>query len=487
MPEAGTPIEPEFMTAAHPVSPAVRPAALWEALIPVVVLIFLIRISLVNLESTAHIPLLLSAAIAALIGRSIGHRWHDIEQGILGGIVLGLKAILILLVIGTLIGTWIAGGIVPTLIYYGLGLLSPSFFLVAACLICCVVSVATGSSWTTAGTVGIALIGVGQGLEVPTPMIAGAIVSGAYFGDKISPLSDTTNLAPAVAGSELFEHIRYMLFTTLPSLCIALLIYAILGWTHGSGATDSDKVDLIRHTLEQHFNLDPLLLIPPLLVILMVMFRLPALPALFGGALLGALLAGAFQDASLQSIVTAAQSGYVSNTGVETIDTLLSRGGLDNMLPTVSLILAALAFGGAMERTGLLAALATAILRLARGTGRLVTATVVTCIGMNIVAPDQYLSIIVSGRMYREAYHDLGLHPKLLSRTLEDSGTLSSPLVPWNTCGAFMSTTLGVGALSYLPYAYLNLLNPIVAIGLAFAGWKIATLPNRSQPAIPPA
>ncbi|MCL4179967.1 MAG: Na+/H+ antiporter NhaC [Verrucomicrobia bacterium] len=475
------------MTAAHPVSPAVRPAALWEALIPVIALIFLIRISLVNLESTAHIPLLLSAAIAALMGRGIGHRWHDIEQGILGGIVLGLKAILILLVIGTLIGTWIAGGIVPTLIYYGLSLLSPSFFLVAACLICCVVSVATGSSWTTAGTVGIALIGVGQGLEVPTPMIAGAIVSGAYFGDKISPLSDTTNLAPAVAGSELFEHIRYMLYTTLPSLGIALLIYAILGWTHGSGATESDKVDLIRHTLEQHFNLNPLLLIPPLLVILMVMFRLPALPALFGGALLGALLAGAFQDASLKSIVTAAQSGYVSNTGVETIDTLLSRGGLDNMLPTVSLILAALTFGGAMERAGLLAALATAILRLARGTGRLVTATVVTCIGMNILAPDQYLSIIVSGRMYREAYHDLGLHPKLLSRTLEDSGTLSSPLVPWNTCGAFMSTTLGVGTLTYLPYAFLNLLNPFVAIAIAFAGWKIATLPNRTQPANPPA
>jgi Na+:H+ antiporter, NhaC family len=485
VPEAGARIEPEFMTAAHPVTTAVRPAALWEALIPVVALIFLIRISLVNLESTAHIPLLLSAAIAALMGRGIGHRWHDIEQGILGGIVLGLKAILILLVIGTLIGTWIAGGIVPTLIYYGLSLLSPSFFLVAACLICCIVSVATGSSWTTAGTVGIALIGVGQGLEVPTPMIAGAIVSGAYFGDKISPLSDTTNLAPAVAGSELFEHIRYMLFTTLPSLCIALLIYAILGWTHGSGATESDKVDLIRHTLEQHFNLNPLLLIPPLLVILMVMFRLPALPALFGGALLGALLAGAFQDASLKSIVTAAQSGYVSNTGVETIDTLLSRGGLDNMLPTVSLILAALTFGGAMERAGLLAALATAILRLARGTGRLVTATVVTCIGMNILAPDQYLSIIVSGRMYREAYHDLGLHPKLLSRTLEDSGTLSSPLVPWNTCGAFMSTTLGVGALTYAPYAFLNLLNPIVAIAIAFAGWKIATLPNRTQPANP--
>jgi Na+:H+ antiporter, NhaC family len=458
-----------------------RPAMLWEALIPVIALIIMIRVSLVDLDGTAHIPLLLSAALAALVGRCIGHRWHDIEQGILGGIVVGLKAILILLVIGTLIGTWIASGIVPILIYYGLTLLSPSLFLVAACGICSIVSIATGSSWTTAGTVGIALMGVGQGLDVPPPMIAGAIVSGAYFGDKMSPLSDTTNLAPAVAGSELFEHIRYMLLTTLPSLTLALVLYAILGWTGGSATPDTNKVNLIRQALEIHFNLNPILFLPPLLVILMVMLRLPALPALFAGALLGAILAGLIQDASLQSIVAAAQAGYVGNTGVEAVDSLLSRGGLDNMLPTVSLILAALTFGGAMERTGLLTALAAAILRFAHGTGRLVTATVVTCLGMNVLAPDQYLSIIVSGRMYREAYQKQGLHPKVLSRTLEDSGTLTSPLVPWNTCGAFMSTTLGVGALAYLPYAFLNLLNPIVAIVIAFAGWNIATLPGRTQ------
>ena len=281
------------MTATSSSPPTTRPAALWEALIPVIALMVMIRVSLVNLEGTAHIPLLLAAALAALIGRGIGHAWHDIEQGILGGIVIGLKAILILLVIGTLIGTWIAAGIVPILIDYGLRLLNPSIFLVAACVICCVVSIATGSSWTTAGTVGIALMGVGQGLEVPAPMIAGAIVSGAYFGDKLSPLSDTTNLAPAVAGSELFEHIRYMLYTTVPSLGIALGLYAILGWFGGTAATETDNVTVIRQALENHFNLNPVLLLPPLLVILMVMFRLPALPALFGGTLLGAILAGA--------------------------------------------------------------------------------------------------------------------------------------------------------------------------------------------------
>jgi Na+:H+ antiporter, NhaC family len=456
-------------------SPApIRPARLWEALIPVIALIVMIRESLVRFEGTAHIPLLLAAAMAALVGRRIGHRWRDIEQGIVDGIAIGLKAVIILLVVGMLIGTWIASGIVPILIYHGLYLLSPSFFLVAACLICCVVSIATGSSWTTAGTVGIALIGVGQGLGVPLPMVAGAIVSGAYFGDKLSPLSDTTNLAPAVAGSELFEHVRYMMFTTVPSLLIALAIYVALGWSAGPTTASAEGVALIRQTLAGHFDLNPVLLLPPLLVIVMVICRLPALPALLGGVLLGGLFAALVQDVPLKDILAAAQTGYTSKTGMETVDKLLSRGGLDSMLQTVSLILSALTFGGVMERTGLLAAIAGGILRLARGTGQLVSATVVTCLGMNVLAPDQYLSIIVPGRMYREAYQQQGLHPKVLSRTLEDAGTLSSPLVPWNTCGAFMSSALGVSALAYFPYAFLNLLNPIVAIVIAFAGWKMA-------------
>lgn len=454
-----------------------RPARLWEALLPVVVLIILIRESLVRYESTAHLPLLLAAAVAAIVGGRLGFRWGEIEDGIIEGIRLGLKAILILLVIGMLIGTWIAGGIVPIMIYHGLNLLSPSLFLVATCGICCVVSLATGSSWTTAGTVGVALIGVGQGLEVPLPMVAGAIVSGAYFGDKISPLSDTTNLAPAAAGSDLFEHVRYMLWTTVPSLLIALVLYAALGW---SGAVphspDAEKISVIRGALETQFRLNPLLFLPPLLVIVMVVFRLPALPSLLGGVLLGGLFAVSLQGAELKSVLAAAQTGFVAQTGVASVDDLLSRGGMESMLPTVSLILCALTFGGVMERTGLLAVLARAILRMARSVGGLVAATIATCFGMNVIASDQYLSIIVSGRMYREAYQQRGLHPKLLSRTLEDGGTLSSPLVPWNTCGAFMATTLSVSTWAYLPYAFLNLLNPIVAIIIGFAGWKIARI-----------
>jgi len=466
----------------EPTSP-VREASLWHALIPVTTLIVMIRESLVRFDGTAHIPLLLAAAIAALVGLRIGHRWDSIEAGIVEGISIGLKAILILMVVGMLIGTWIAGGIVPILIYHGLKLLNPSFFLVAACLICCVVSISTGSSWTTAGTVGIALIGVGQGLGVPLPMVAGAIVSGAYFGDKLSPLSDTTNLAPAVAGSELFEHVRYMMYTTIPSLIIALGIYAVLGWSSaGHGQVSEQNVALLRQSLDTHFKLNPVLSLPPLLVILMVTFRLPALPSLLGGVLLGGILAVTVQDTGFKDVLAAAQKGFVSKTGIEAVDKLLTRGGLESMMPTVSLILCALTFGGVMERTGLLAALANGILRLARGVGGLVSATVVTCLGMNVLAPDQYLSIIVPGRMYREAYRRRGLHPKLLSRTLEDSGTLTSPLVPWNTCGAFMTTTLGVGAMTYMPYAFLNLLNPIVAIVIAFAGWNIAQISTTDKP-----
>jgi NhaC family Na+:H+ antiporter len=463
-------------------APPARTPFLWEALLPVVVLITLIHESLVRYEGTAHLPLLLAAAVAAMLGRRLGHRWGAIEDGIVDGIAIGLKAILILLVVGMLIGTWILSGIVPILIYHGLNLLSPAYFLVAACLICCAVSVATGSSWTTAGTVGIALMGVAQGLGVPLPMAAGAIVSGAYFGDKLSPLSDTTNLAPAVSGSELFEHVRYMMWTTIPSLLIALAVYAVLGWSGGGTGANVEGVVSIRTALAGAFRLHPILLLPPLLVILMVVFRVPALPALLGGALLGGVLAGVIQGASMKTILAAFQTGYVSKSGVEAVDKLLTRGGLESMLPTVSLVLCALTFGGVMERTGMLGVLAGSVLRLARGTGRLVTATIITCLGMNVLAPDQYLSIIVPGRMYREAYRQQGLHPKVLSRTLEDAGTLSSPLVPWNTCGAFMASTLGVGVWAYLPYAVLNLLNPLVAIVIAFAGWKIARLPGATDP-----
>ena len=304
-------------------------------------------------------------------------------------------------------------------------------------------------------------------------MAAGAVVSGAYFGDKMSPLSDTTNLAPAVAGSELFEHIRHMAYTTVPALIISVVLYLLLGFFVVSGEGDTSSVTLYGDTIAKSFNLNPLLLLPPILVIGMVVFRVPALPALLGGAALGALCAVVFQEAGWGQILNVVHSGYAPDTGVADVDKLLARGGLLEMMTTVALILCALAFGGVMEKTRMLATIANAILRLAQSTGSLILATAATCIGMNVIAPDQYLSIVVPGRMYRDAYEKRGLHAKNLSRTLEDAGTLTSPLVPWNTCGAFMATTLTVNPLAFLPFAFLNLLTPMIAILYGYTGWKI--------------
>jgi len=452
-----------------------RAPLLWEALVPVVALIAILGVNIFKFHSEYHqVPLILAAAVASFMGWRLGFTWKEMEEGMIQGIVVGLKAILILLVIGMMIGTWIAGGIVPLLIHYGLKLLNPSYFLVACCLVCVVVSLATGSSWTTAGTVGIALIGVGTALGVPAPMTAGAIISGAYFGDKMSPLSDTTNLAPAVAGSELFEHIRHMVYTTVPALVIALILYALLGMKISGDGSPGGNVEEISNAIQTSFKLNPVLLLPPLLVIGMVIFRIPALPALLAGALLGGVLAVLLQGASAAGVFLVMIEGYTSATGVGAVDDLLSRGGMMGMMATVALIVAAMAFGGVMEKTGLLGRLAQAVLSLAKSTGSLITATVATCFGVNCLAPEQYLSIVVPGRMYTAAYRDQKLHPKNLSRTLEDAGTMTSPLIPWNSCGNYMATTLTVSTLAFAPYAFVNLLCPIFAIIYGFMGWKIA-------------
>ncbi len=483
-------------SASHPAEATPpRAPSLTESLIPVGVLIFVLINTLIVFSfggdtpekgwsvgslqigergGDAHLSLIIAAAVAAAIGLRLGHTWKSIEGGIVHGISIGLPAILVLMTIGVLIGTWIASGIVPMLIVCGLKTLSPAVFLPAACLVCAIVSVSTGSSWTTAGTVGVALIAVGKALDVPLGMSAGAVVSGAYFGDKMSPLSDTTNLAPAVAGAELFEHIRHMVFTTVPALLISLVLYAILGAFNASGGGDTSNVAAYVSAISDSFNLNALLLIPPALVIAMVVYRIPALPALLGGAALGALFAVLLQGASWGDILSAAHSGFSADTGNAEVDELLSNGGLLNMMSTVALILCALSFGGVMERTRMLSVIANSILKLARSTGSLIASTVATCLGMNIIAPDQYLSIVVPGRMYREAYEQRGLHPKNLSRTLEDAGTMTSALVPWNTCGAFMTGALMVNPLTYLPFAFLNLLTPAIAIAYGYLGWKIA-------------
>ncbi|MDD3148248.1 MAG: Na+/H+ antiporter NhaC, partial [Candidatus Riflebacteria bacterium] len=358
----------------------------------------------------------------------------------------------------------------------GLKLISPGIFLVATCLICAIVALATGSSWTTAATVGIALIGVGSGLGIPVNMVAGAIISGAYFGDKMSPLSDTTNLAPAMAGAKLFDHIRHMAWTTGPSLVIACIIYAVLGMQYAGKELDTASINTILDTLGSSFTINPWLIIPPLMVIGMVVLKVPALPGLFGGVFVGAIFAAVFQGAGMTEIIKAAQSGFSSQTGVVAVDELLSRGGLESMMNTISLILIALSLGGVMESSGMLYAISMKILGFAKSTGSTVLATFFTCVFCNLAAGDQYLSIVIPGRIYKDIYRDKGLHPKNLSRCLEDFGTLTSPLVPWNTCGAFMATALGVHPFAYLPYAFLNLINPIVSIVYGYTGFSMEKL-----------
>jgi NhaC family Na+:H+ antiporter len=389
---------------------------------------------------------------------------------------------------GSLIGTWILSGIVPTMIYYGLKILNPTFFYPLAAIICSIVALATGSSWTTAGTVGVALIGIAAALGLNVAIAAGAILSGAYFGDKLSPLSDTTNLAPAMAGTDLFTHIRHMLWTTIPSMTIAVLLYFIIGLFSGT-SVQVQSLDSIFQALEGSFNIGWYLLIPPAIIIVMLAKKVPALPALLIGALIGGIFAVIFQQetvlkfvgetghtkpvALLKGFWTAMFGGYVASTGTPAMDDLLTRGGMADMLNTVWLIISAMTFGGAMETTGILHRLARGILSVAKSTGSLIASTVGTSIGMNVIASDQYIAIVIPGRMYREEYERRKLQPKNLSRTLEDAGTLTSPMVPWNTCGAFMATTLGVATLAYLPFYFLGMLNPIIAIIYGYTGFTI--------------
>jgi len=438
-----------------------------------IVLLFLITTltyTIRVLDGYIHIPILLSASFAGLIAVGSGYRWSDLEEGIVRTIGMAMPAILVMLCIGMIVGVWITAGVVPSMIFYGLQILSPGIFLVATCLICSIVSLATGSSWTTAATVGIALIGVGSGLGIPLPMVAGAIISGSYFGDKMSPLSDTTNLAPAMAGSNLFDHIRHMIFTTGPSLLIALVLYGILGMKYAGKQLDYDAINVMLDALRGSFNISIWMLLPPIIVIIIVIRKVPAVPGLFSGVIVGALFGIVFQGNTVGDLFINAYSGYSASTGVEFVDSLLSRGGIQGMYYTIGLILCAMCFGGIMDTADMLKTIAEQIMKFAKSTGSLVTATILTAIATNIVAGDQYLAIVLPGRMFKEMYDERGLAPKNLSRVLEDSGTLTSPLVPWNTCGAYMHASLGVHPFAYLPYAFLNLINPLISIFYGYTG-----------------
>ena len=487
-------------------APRVDPS-LGRALVPVVLLIVLLGASvyLFGDESSSgpnQIALVLGTAAAALVGLAGGQRWKDLEAAIGRGISTAMGAILILLTVGSVIGTWILAGVVPTMIYYGLSLLAPSIFYAAACAICAAVALATGSSWTTAGTVGIALAGIATAYDLHLGLAAGAIISGAYFGDKMSPLSDTTNLAPAVAGTELFAHIRHMVWTTAPSFALALILFTAAGLVVPTPESAGD-LDAVLAALDRSFEIGPHLLLPVALVLALVIRRMPAFPALLIGALAGGLFAVAFQPdavlryvgepelsrpvALLKGVWQALYGGFVLDSGNAAIDDLLSRGGMASMLMTVWLIMMAMMYGAVLEATGILEALARRILRAVRSTGSLIAATLATSFGVNLLASDQYIAIVLPGRMFRSEYARRRLDPKNLSRTLEDSGTLTSVLIPWNTCGAFMAQTLGVSTLTYAPFVFFNLINPFVAAIYGFAQIGIAPLEpspaDRERPA----
>ena len=397
--------------------------------------------------------------------------------------------ILILLLVGALTGTWLLSGIIPAMIDFGLQIANPRFFLPACVLISALVSLATGSSWSTSATIGIALIGIGKALDLPVGMVAGAVISGAYFGDKLSPLSDTTNLAPAMAGGELFTHIRYMLYTTLPCIVITLLLFIVLGWSFSS----SGEVDtsLLSKSIRERFNISPWLFLVPLLVIIMIVKKTPSLLALFVGTLLGGLFALIFQPQLLmdlsESSVLNFKTIYKSifnaitvDTQIETNDPLLnelfSSGGMQGMLGTVWLIICAMVFGGVMDAIGALQAISNAFLKWAQTNFQLIAGTAATSLTVNLTASDQYLAIVVPGKMFAQAYRDRKLAPENLSRTLEDAGTVTSVLVPWNTCGAYQSGVLGVGVAEYFFYAFFNWISPLMTLVYAYFKIKIKNL-----------
>lgn len=455
-----------------------RTPKVYHALITFGILIVVMAVSIIVYGVDVHVPMFIGVILAALMALYLGYDWGFIEKAMMDGIYNALQAAIILMIVGILIGVWVVGGVVPAMIYYGLKLLSPSIFLIAALLICSITSLATGTSWGTMGTMGLALMGIAAGLGIPAPMAAGAIISGAYFGDKMSPLSDTTNLAPAMAGTDVMTHVKFMLLPTGVVYTICIIAYGLMGisYANSGNTADMSAVQEMSDALYSNFTINPILLLPPIIVIGAVAMKVPAIPGITLGIIAGAIIGMIFQgdNASFGIMLQAGKSGYVSETGVAAIDELLTTGGIDNMMSSVALTIIAMMFGGIMEQTRQLDVLVSKIVRIAKTPATLVTTTELTCLLSNATMPEQYISIVVPGRMYAETYREMGLHPKTLSNALEGSGTVTSALVPWNTCGVFIAATLGISAFEYIPYAIFNYMMPIMVIAMAFIGLTIA-------------
>ena len=483
--------------AAGPGRSTTRPPSLADALIPMITLVILLSLTIVLFGIAAtdgplQVALLGSALVAGGVALKNGYTSAAISEAAIGGVSSAMGAIYILLGVGALIGTWNLAGTIPTVVAYGIELLRPAIFYAAVTVICALVGVVTGSSWTTAGTLGVAFVGMAPILGVSTPVAAGAVISGAYMGDKMSPLSETTVLVPSlVGGVTTGEHIRGMAWTVLPSFVVSLAIFVVLGLTVDvSGGVDTQ---VARDALESVFTITPLNLLPILLLVVLAARRVPPFLAIYGTALATAVLAsftqpdvvaafvgdptqGAFMN-GVEATYASMATGFVSTSGNETIDALFSRGGMASMLTTVWLILGALSFAAIMEHAGLLDRLIAPLVARARSTGRLILAVAATAIGLNIVAGDQYVAVVLPSRVFRVEFRRHGLAPRMLSRTVEDTGTVTSVLVPWNSCGAYMTGVLGVSTLQYAPWAFFNYLNPLVALGYAATGFHVERLP----------
>ncbi len=473
-----------------------REPSFLDALIPVIALVSMLSLSVYlygdgSSSGANQIALIMAGSVALIIGVKNGHKWRDIEKAIAQGIANTYGAILILMAVGMLIGSWIISGTVPAMIYYGLQILNPIFFYFTACILSAITAISIGSSWTVASTIGIGLMGIASGLGLEPEITAGAIISGAYFGDKMSPLSDTTNLAPAVAGTDLFTHIRHMTWTTIPSISVAIVLYLILGLSSDISSADVDLSDQLT-LIENNFTIGVYLFLPLVVVFVLAIKKNPAFPTLVIGTITGIAMAVIFQSdviikfaeaggrsdiiTILDGIWRALFAGFSSNTGDLQMDELLSQGGMAGMMDTIWLVMCAITFGSIMERLGLLKRLVVGLIGMAQTTGSLIFVTALTCIGVNILAADQYIAIVLPGRMYRLEFKRRNLAAKNLSRALEDTGTVTSVLVPWNTCGAFFASTLGVATFAYAPYCFFNLISPITSVLYGVYNFKISPI-----------
>lgn len=462
----------------------IRDPYLWEIVLMLGILIGILSFSLIVLGTEAHIPFIAVIALTSLLAIRMGHTWEELETKILNSIASVFQAVIILFMVGMVIGAWIQGGIVPSLIYYGLKLINPDIFLVTIFVVISICSVATGSAWTIIGTLGVAAMGIGEGLGIPAPMTAGAIVGAGYFGDKFSPLSDTPNLHCAICGVDLFENFKNILKTAVPMYLVVVVLTAVVGMKYSGGnGAGMESIHVITTTLEDTFVISPLLMLPVLMVVGMIVFRIPAIPGIFLMILVGALCAVFVQGADLRTVVNSIHMGYMGNTGIESVDSLLTRGGMSSMLETTALIFCAVSYGGVLETTGTLRVLVEKILSVVKKDGTLVFTTVASSIVLNMIAVDNYVSAVIAGNMFRDAYIKKGLHPLNLSKCLAESAAITSPLIPWNTCGIVMFGMLGVSAAEYLPYAFMCWIPPIMVTLFAYLNIGVKRLTPEEQKA----